>query len=63
MKMDTTELIKLLQSVEHGASGRAREISFYVGDEYIPNPTIKIHSTGDGIASAELTLLIEKTTD
>mgnify|MGYP000385942443 CR=1 FL=1 len=57
--MTTTELIKLLQSVEFGASGRSREISFYVGEEFIFEPEIKISSTGDGCAGADLCLKIE----
>lgn len=59
--MTTTELIKLLQSIEKGASGRSREISFVINDEEIFEPDIKIVGTGDGIAGAEITLrLLEK---
>ena len=59
--MTTTELIKLLQSIEKGASGRCREISFVINDEEIFEPDIKIVGTGDGIAGAEVTLrLLEK---
>ena len=59
--MTTTELIKLLQSIEKGASGRSREISFVINDEEIFEPDIKIVGTGDGIAGAEVTLrLLEK---
>ena len=54
--MTTTELIKLLQSIEKGASGRSREISFVINDEEIFEPDIKIVGTGDGIAGAEVTL-------
>ena len=63
--MTTTELIELLKSVEFGASGRPREISFSVKDDslkedlYLSDPEIKINSTGDGIAGAELTLSLE----
>ena len=57
--MTTTELIELLKSVEKGASGRSREISFTIGDEYIIEPNIKISSTGDVICGAELGLEIE----
>lgn len=59
--MTTTELIELLKSVEKGASGRSREISFIVGDEYIIEPNIKIIGTGDGMCGAELDLEIEIT--
>lgn len=57
--MTTTELIKLLRTVEHGASGRSREISFIVQDiesVFYSDPTIEINSTGDGCAGAELCL-------
>jgi len=55
--MNTTELIKLLKSVEKGASGRSREVSFDVmGYSFMPEPTIKISSTGDGCAGAQLCL-------
>jgi len=67
--MTTTQLIELLKSVEFGASGRPREISFSIpfsvdehaehepGDDiYVSSPNIKIYVTGDGIAGAELTL-------
>lgn len=58
--MNTTELIKLLQSVERGASERSREVSFYFGGLFIPSPVISIDSTGDGIAGAELCLKLEE---
>lgn len=57
--MTTTELIKLLQKVEFGASGRPREVSFKVPSKFktfIPEPEIIIDGTGDGIAGAEITL-------
>lgn len=57
--MTTTELIKLLQSIEKGASGRSREISFEIGDVFMYKPDIKISSTGDGICGAEVTLRME----
>lgn len=56
--MTTTELIKLLQSVEKGASDRSREISFKIGDVFMYEPDIEISSTGDGICGAEVTLSI-----
>jgi hypothetical protein len=63
--MTTTELIKLLQSVEKGASGRSREITIYKrgrkGElELIIswNERLEILSTGDGCAGAELSLII-----
>lgn len=58
--MTTTELIKLLQSIEKGASGRSREVSFKIGDEFIFEPIIKISGTGDGCCGAEVTLEIIK---
>lgn len=62
--MTTTELIELLQKVEKGASGRSREISLSVKGKkgkvkFIGLPTIKLESTGDGIAGAQIHLLIE----
>lgn len=64
--MTTTELIKLLQNVEKGASGRSREISIYTeninGEEICimkESDTIEINSTGDGCAGAELSLIIK----
>ena len=57
--MTTTELIKLLQSVEKGASGRSQEISFEIGDVFMYEPDIKISSIGDGICGAEVTLRME----
>lgn len=67
--MTTTQLIELLKSVEFGASGRSREISFSIpfsieehadhepGDDiYVSSPNIKIYGIGDGTAGAELTL-------
>lgn len=56
--MKTTELIELLKKVEFGASGRAREISFILDGNFIAEPNIKIYSSGDGCAGAELTLEI-----
>lgn len=58
--MNTTEFIKLLKSVENGASKRPREIKFYIEDDYISNYSIDIVCTGDGIAGAELVLKISK---
>ena len=56
--MTTTELIKLLQSIERGSSGRSREVSFSLdysdGPLYIHEPDISINSTGDGIAGAQV---------
>ncbi len=62
--MTTTELIKMLQSIEKGASGRSREISIYYTDingcmKFKADPTFEITSTGDGCAGAEVTLLID----
>lgn len=62
--MTTTELIEVLKRLEKGASGRSREISFWVGGEhegqFISSPEIEVLSTGDGIAGAEITLLLTK---
>ena len=58
--MTTTELINLLKSIEFGASGRSREISFEVGRKHIYEPNITISSTGDGMAGAEVCLKIVK---
>jgi hypothetical protein len=58
--MTTTDLIKLLQKVEFGASGRPREITFRSynrlenGFDYWKS--IEIIGSGDGIAGAELKL-------
>jgi hypothetical protein len=57
--MNTTELIKLLKGVERGASGRPREISLYIGKDFISEPKIRIEGTGDGCAGAELILKID----
>lgn len=62
--MTTTELIELLQKHEYGASGRPREITIYrskkkgiqkVLDE---SEILVIDGTGDGIAGAELSLMV-----
>lgn len=58
--MTTTELIKLLKSIEKGSSGRSREISFKYKRTLISEPDIIINSTGDGCAGAEVTLLLEE---
>jgi hypothetical protein len=61
--MTTTELIKLLQQVEKGASGRSREISIFLHEKmtFLDRPDISIYGTGDGCAGAELRLLIRET--
>ena len=64
VEMTTTELIMLLKLVEKGASGRSREISFVIerdGEENISifEPEIKLNGTGDGVAGAQLELLIK----
>jgi hypothetical protein len=64
--MTTSELIQLLQRVEKGASGRSRNISIYTKNK---NGSLKkavlkeenfleIVSTGDGVAGAQLALVI-----
>ena len=62
--MTTTELIDLLQKVEKGASGRSREISLSVKKKngevkFIGEPIITLVSTGDGVAGAQIHLMIE----
>lgn len=64
--MTTTELINLLQKVEKGSSGRSREIRIYTKDKkgalkkvvIKETDKLEIVSTGDGIAGAELSLVI-----
>lgn len=60
MKMNTTELIELLKSVEFGPSGRPREISLSFNEEemFFPDPEFNIRLTGDGFVGAELGLEI-----
>jgi hypothetical protein len=58
--MNTTEAIQLLKRIERGGSGRSREISFKIDDEFIYEPDITIDSTGDGICGAEVCLKITK---
>lgn len=55
--MTTTELIKILKDNEFGgASGRPREINFYINSKhYILEPEIIVDSTGDGLFT-EITL-------
>ena len=66
--MTTTELIKMLQSVEKGASNRSREITIYKRDRkgrlkqiLSRNEKLEILSTGDGCAGAELSIIITNT--
>lgn len=63
--MTTTELIKILQKVEKGTSGRSRNISISRIDDNgelvnVVNESdiLTIASTGDGCAGAELNLVI-----
>lgn len=59
--MTTTELIELLKSIEKGASGRSREVSFEIKKtrkSYIHKPNIEVSSTGDGCCGAEVCLTI-----
>jgi len=65
--MTTTELIKLLQKLEKGASGKSREISVYKRDEMgelvrlmKETDTFEFLSSGDGCAGAELSLIIKQ---
>jgi len=73
--MTTTELIAILQQIEKGASGRSRVISFTLKSRrevvskdivlkdveklFLGNATVKINGTGDGVAGAEVNLIIE----
>ena len=59
--MTTTELIELLKSIETGASGRSREISFEIKNtrkSYIHEHSIEVCGTGDGMCGAEVCLRI-----
>lgn len=63
--MTTTELIKLLQKAEKGASGRSRNISISriddngeLVDVVKKSDILSIASTGDGCAGSELNLVI-----
>ena len=66
--MTITKLIELLKKVEYGASGRSREITIYTQkltgelDKAILTEldNLEISSTGDGIAGAEISLVIKK---
>lgn len=60
--MNTTELIKLLKSYEFGgATGKPREISFYINDSFfISDPKIEVCGSGDGLFT---TLELNITTD
>lgn len=59
--MTTTELIRLLESVEFGASGRPREITFWKNGKILIDgkDNLTISSAGDGCAGAELSLEID----
>lgn len=58
--MTTTDLIKLLQENEIGGiSKRPREISLTVNGRLMPNPEIKLSSTGDGICGPEINLDVD----
>jgi hypothetical protein len=62
VSMTTTELIELLTNLEHGASGRAREISLVIkigeNSHFLSEPQIIVDGSGDGVAGAELSLLV-----
>lgn len=61
--MTTTELIALLQANERGgATGRSREISFYInGKNFINEPKITIAGSGDGLfTTLELNLATDR---
>ena len=48
--MKTTEFIDLLEGVKYGgASGKAREVYFDIGDMIVGTDGAKISSTGDGM--------------
>ena len=61
--MTTSDLIRLLEKHEYGASGRPREITIYIKDKdgktlkaLSEKETMKFYSSGDGVAGAELSL-------
>lgn len=60
--MTTTELIKLLKQFEHGTSGRPREVSLVIETNsdkcFLAEPHITFNGSGDGVAGAELSLLV-----
>ena len=58
--MTTTELIKLLQAHEFGASGRSREITIYRDTKKVLSEVedLKFSSSGDGCAGSELELQV-----
>jgi len=60
--MTTTELIELLKKDEKGgATGKSREISLIIPTiGLLVDPNIEVDSTGDGIAGAEICLLINR---
>lgn len=50
--MTTTELIEMIKQYEFGgATGRPRKVSFCIGNEFLPEPSIVVDSTGDGMFS------------
>jgi len=62
--IDGGKIIDLLQKVEKGASGRSREISISVKKKnrevkFIGEPIITLVSTGDGVAGAQIHLMID----
>ena len=66
--MTTTELITLLKKIEYGASGRPREISFTLKvtpfeEKYISKCDIELASTGDGVAGAQVHLILLRSFD
>ena len=58
--MTTTELIKLLQAHEFGASGRSRDITILRDTKKVLSEVedLKFSSSGDGCAGAELELQV-----
>lgn len=55
--MTTTDLIKILNDNEYGAiSHKPRNISLTINGKYMPDPSITLSSTGDGIAGPEIDL-------
>lgn len=59
--MTTTKLIEILKRYEFGgATGKPRNVSFCIGSEFLPVPSIVVDSTGDGMFSEICLRITEK---
>lgn len=59
--MTTTKLIEILKRYEFGgATGIPRNVSFCIGNEFLPEPSIVVDSTGDGMFSEICLRIVEK---